>query len=99
MKVSYLLGAVIIIAIILPLIGLLFGSGLIRMAAQVVLTIVLVLTMGATGVFGYICIKDQARKWGVGLIIIAVICLLVIFWIWTGKPLLIYPSSVTLLHS
>jgi len=89
MKVTYLLGAVIIIAIILPLIGLLFGTGLVKTAAQIVLTLVLIVAMGATGVFGYICIKAQARKWGIGLIIIAVVCLLIIFWMWTGKPLLI----------
>ncbi|MFH1822059.1 MAG: hypothetical protein ABH852_06480 [Methanobacteriota archaeon] len=89
MRVSFLLGAVIILAIILPLIGLVFGSGLIRAAAQVVLTTVLILSIGATSIFGYICMKAQARKWGAGLIIIAVVCLLVIFLIWTGKPLLI----------
>ena len=89
MRATYLLVAVIVLVIILPLTGVLFGSGLIKLAAQVVLTIVLILAIGATGIFGYICLKAQARKWGVGLIIIAIACLLIIFWMWTGKPLLI----------
>ncbi len=82
MRITYLLGTVIILVIILPLIGLLFGSGLVRTVAQIVLTIVLILVIGATGLFGYICIKAQARKWGVGLVIIAVLCLLIVIWIW-----------------
>lgn len=89
MRISLLLGVIVAIVVILPLIGLGFGSGLVRTAAQVVLSIVLICVIGATGIFGYICIKAQAKKWGVGLIIIAVFCLLAIFWIWTGKPLLI----------
>lgn len=89
MRVSFLLAGLVILVVILPLIGLVFGTGLVYTAAQVVLTIVLILIIGLTGMFGYICIKAQARKWGVGLIVIAVLCLLVIFWIWTGKPLLI----------
>ena len=89
MRLSILFGAVVVLAVILPLIGLAFGTGLIRMAAQIVLTLVLLVVIGATGVFGYICIRAQAKKWGAGLILVAIVCLLVIFWIWTGKPLLV----------
>ena len=87
MRVTYLLGAVIVLVGILPLMGFLFGTGLIKTAAQIVLTIVLILAIGATGIFGYICIKAQARKWGVGLIVVAVVCLLIIFWIWGLLPI------------
>jgi len=87
MRVSYLIGTVILLVIVLPLIGLVLGTGSIRTIAQIILTIVLALAIGATGVFGYICIKAQARKWGVGLILVAIICLLLIFVIWTGKIL------------
>ena len=89
MRLSILFGAVVVLAVILPLIGLAFGTGLIRMAAQIVLTLVLLVVIGATGVFGYICIRAQAKKWGAGLILVAIVCLLVIFWIWTGKPVLV----------
>lgn len=89
MRLSILFGAVVVLAVVLPLIGLAFGTGLIRMAAQIILTLVLLVVIGATGVFGYICIRAQAKKWGAGLILVAIVCLLVIFWIWTGKPLLV----------
>ena len=89
MRLSILFGAVVVLAVILPLIGLVFGTGLIRMAAQTILTLVLLVVIGATGVFGYICIRAQAKKWGAGLILVAIVSLLVIFWIWTGKPLLV----------
>ncbi|MGC8816288.1 MAG: hypothetical protein ACP5PX_00495 [Candidatus Hadarchaeum sp.] len=89
MRTTYLLGIIIFLVVVLPLVGLIFGVGWIRLAAQIILTIVLVVVIGATGVFGYICIKAQARKWGAGLILVAIICLLLIFWLWTGKPLLI----------
>ncbi|KUO40164.1 MAG: hypothetical protein APZ16_07055 [Candidatus Hadarchaeum yellowstonense] len=89
MRATYLLGIVVFLVVVLPLIGFLLGSGLVKLAAQVILTIVLVAVIGATGIFGYICIKAQARKWGLGLFLIAIICLLIVFWLWTGKPLLL----------
>jgi positive regulator of sigma E activity len=88
-RATYLLGIVVFLVVVLPLIGFLLGSGLVKLAAQVILTIVLVAVIGATGIFGYICIKAQARKWGLGLFLIAIICLLIVFWLWTGKPLLL----------
>ena len=87
MRVSFLLSAVVIIFILLPLIGFFLGGGLIKMAAQTVLSAVLILAFVATGIFGYICVKAQARKWGVGLIIVAIICLLAILLIWRILPL------------
>ena len=89
MRLSLLLVAVVVLAVLLPLAGLILGTGWIRMAAQIILTLVLVVVIGATGIFGYICIKAQARKWGAGLILVAILCLLAIFLIWTGRPLLV----------
>ncbi|MEM3420847.1 MAG: hypothetical protein QW835_00730 [Candidatus Hadarchaeum sp.] len=89
MRTAYLLGIIVFLVIVLPLLGFFLGGGWVKLIAQIILTIVLIVIIGATGIFGYICIKAQARKWGVGLILVAIICLLIIFWIWTGKPLLI----------
>jgi len=89
MRASILLGVIIVIFVILPIIGLAFFEDWIKTVSQIVLSAVLILVTAGTGVFGYICIKAQAKKWGIGLIIVAVLCLLAIFWIWTGKPLLI----------
>lgn len=89
MRTAYLLGIIVFLLIVLPLLGFFFGGGWIKLIAQIILTLVLVVIIGATGIFGYICIKAQARKWGVGLILVAIICLLIVFWLWTGKPLLI----------
>ena len=87
MRVSFLVGAVVIIFIVLPLIGLFLGSGLIKIVAQAVLSAVLILAIIGTGVFGYICVKAQARKWGAGLIVVAIICLVVILLMWRILPL------------
>ncbi|MBC7218527.1 MAG: hypothetical protein H5T49_00105 [Hadesarchaea archaeon] len=89
MRTTYLLGIIVFLAVVLPLIGFFFSGGWIKLIAQIILTIVLAVVIGATGIFGYICIKAQARKWGAGLILVAIICLLLVFWLWTGKPLLI----------
>ena len=64
-------------------------SGLVKLIGQIVLTIVLLVVIGATGLFGYICIKAQAKKWGGGLLIIAILAVLAVYWVWTGRlPLL-----------
>lgn len=89
MRTRYLLAILVFIVVVLPLIGFFFGGGWIKLIAQIILTVVLAAVIGATGIFGYICIKAQAAKWGIGLILVAIICLLLVFWLWTGKPLLI----------
>lgn len=64
-------------------------SGVVKLAGQIVLTLVLLVVLGATGLFGYICIKAQAKKWGIGLWIIALLSILAIYWVWFGHlPLL-----------
>ena len=72
----------------LPIYALTY-SGIVRTIGQIVLTLVLLLVLGATGLFGYICIKAQAKKWGAGLLVIAVLSALAIYWVWAGHlPLL-----------
>lgn len=85
-----ILAGIVVLAIILPLIALggYFGD-LARLIGQIVLSIVLILAIVGTGLFGYICVRAQARKWGAGLFGIAVLCVLAIFWVWTGHPLLV----------
>lgn len=80
----------IILIIVFPIIALTdyFGS-LAKLIGQIVLTIVLILAIAGTSLFGYICIKAQARKWGAGLFAMAVLCILAIFWLWTGQALLV----------
>ncbi|MEM2878003.1 MAG: hypothetical protein QXG10_00395 [Candidatus Hadarchaeales archaeon] len=85
-----ILGAICVFVVILPIIALggYFGD-IARTVGQVVLTVVLLGLLVATGAFGYICIRAQAAKWGAGLVLIAVLCLLAVFWIWTGRILLV----------
>ena len=66
----------------LPIYAITSTTGLVRTIGQVVLTLVLLVVLGATGLFGYICIKAQAKKWGAGLMAIAVLSALAIYWVW-----------------
>lgn len=68
---------------VLPIIALTY-SGWVRLVGQIVLSIVLILALIGSGLFGYICIKAQARKWGAGLFVIAALCVVVIYWLWAG---------------
>jgi hypothetical protein len=83
-----LAGAVVLI-MVLPIIALTdyFGP-MAKLVGQIVLSILLILAIIGSGLFGYICIKAQARKWGAGLLVGAVLCTFIIFWIWTGRLIL-----------
>jgi hypothetical protein len=80
-----MLSGVTVLLIVLPLIAMggYFGD-MARLIGQVVLTIVLILGILATGLFGYICIRAQARKWGAGLLLAAVLLAIAIYWTWAG---------------
>jgi len=79
----------VLLLVALPIYAITSTTGLVRTIGQVVLTLVLLLVLGATGLFGYICIKAQAKKWGAGLMTIAVLSALAIYWVWVGHlPLL-----------
>lgn len=74
--------------VILPVVALTQG-GWIRTLGQIVLTFVFILGIIGTGLFGYICLKAQARKWGAGLVLIALLCIVTIYFVWVGHlPLL-----------
>ncbi len=78
------------LAIILPVVALggYFGD-IARLIGQIVLTFALILGIIGTGLFGYICLKAQARKWGAGLVLIALLCIVTIYFVWVGHlPLL-----------
>jgi hypothetical protein len=60
--------------------------GLVRGVGQVVLTIELGVLLVGAGIFGYICFRAQAKKWGAGLILVAVLCALLIYFVWAGLP-------------
>lgn len=68
---------ILILIIVLPLVALTdyFGS-LAKMMGQIVLSIVLVVALVGSSLFGYICFKAQARKWGAGLLVAAVLCVI-----------------------
>jgi len=69
-------------------------TGWIRIAGQVVLTLDLLVVLLGSGLFGYICIKAKERKWGAGLWIVALLSILIIYWVWTGHfPLLALITS------
>lgn len=80
-----ILAGLAVLAVILPAIALggYFGS-LVRLIGQIVLTLVLILVIAGSGLFGYICMRAQARKWGGGLILIAVLCVIAIYVVWAG---------------
>ncbi|MFQ6130171.1 MAG: hypothetical protein ACE5OT_05145 [Candidatus Hadarchaeaceae archaeon] len=85
MRVQLLLAGAIILLIILPIIAL-TQSGWVRLAGQIVLSIVLLLALVGTGLFGYICFRARAKKWGVGLFVIALLCIIALYWLWAGHP-------------
>ncbi len=81
-----LIGAIIFL-VVLPIVALteVFGS-IARLIGKVVLGILAVLAMIGSGLFGYICFKAQARKWGAGLFVIAVLCVIAIYWLIVDRP-------------
>jgi len=83
-----ILGGGVVFLIVLPIIALTgyFGSTA-RFMGQVMLSIILVLALIGTSLFGYICIRAQARKWGAGLFIITLLCILAIYYVWAGHLL------------
>ena len=76
-----ILAGAIILIIVLPIIALTQG-GWVRLAGQIVLSIILILALIGSGLFGYICVKAQARKWGAGLFAAAVLCIIAIYYLW-----------------
>lgn len=86
MKGWILLGILLAVLVALPTFAL-TQEGLVRIAGQVVWSIYLLLLAGGAGLFGYICIKAQALRWGTGLMAIGVLCLLATYYLWAGRIL------------
>jgi hypothetical protein len=78
----------VLLLIVFPLYAVLALEDLPQLIGKIVLTGVLILVVGATGIFGYICIKAQARKWGAGLILLALLSIMAIYQLWIGLPFL-----------
>ncbi len=80
-----MLAGVFVLVIILPVIALTdyFGS-LGRLIGQIVLSIVLIIAIICSGLFGYIFFKAQAKRWGSGLFVAAILCIIVTYWLWAG---------------
>lgn len=75
----------VVLVIVLPVIALTnyFGSWG-RLIGQIVLSIVLILAMVGSGLFGYIFFKAQAKKWGAGLFVAVILCIIITYWLWAG---------------
>ncbi len=48
---------------------------------KIVLGLFLILVVVGSGLFGYICWKAQARKWGAGCFGITTLCILALYWL------------------
>lgn len=77
------MAGVVVLIIVLPVIALTdyFGS-LGRLIGQIVLSIVLILAIIGSGFFGYIFFKAQAKKWGAGLFVAVILCIIITYWVW-----------------
>jgi len=85
LRIWLILAGAIILVTVLPIIALTQG-GWVQLAGQIVLSIVFILALIGCGLFGYICFKAQAKKWGAGLFVIVVLCIIAIYWLWAGHP-------------
>ena len=85
LRLWMILAGAFILIIVLPIIAL-TQSGWVQLAGQIVLSIVLILALIGSGLFGYICFRAQAKKWGAGLFVIVVLCIVAIYWLWAGHP-------------
>ena len=46
---------------------------------KIVLGLILLLIIAGTGLFGYICFKAQARKWGAGCFAVLALCVVLFY--------------------
>jgi len=50
-----------------------------KLIVKVVLGIILLLIIAGSGLFGYICFKAQARKWGAGCFAVLALCVVLFY--------------------
>ena len=51
---------------------------------KVICALILGLVVFGSGLFGVICFKAQARAWGAGLLALAALCAMGIYWLFFG---------------
>lgn len=88
MKVWAAVGALFALLIILPALAIEFAGGWIKLAGQIVLSLVFALIAAACLLFSYICVRAKAGKWGAGLLVLAIIFIFGVYAIWAGVPFL-----------
>ena len=87
MRAWAIAGTILACLIVLPALAVVLASGWVRLAGQVILSIVLSLILVVFVFFAYVCMRAQARKWGTGLILAAIAILFLIYTTWAGLPL------------
>lgn len=76
-----LIGAAVLL-IVLPIVALIeFFGPVWKLVARFILGALLIVALIGSGLFGYICFKAQARKWGAGLFVIVLLCVIAIYWL------------------
>ena len=86
MKVWMIAGTLLALLIILPALAIFFASGWVKLAGQIVLSIIFGLIAAVFLLFSYICIRAQAKKWGMSLLLAAIVLAFLIYAIWMGVP-------------
>lgn len=71
----------IVLFIVLPLVAIIGDFGIWKLLGKIVLGIVICLVLAGSGLFCYICFRAQARKWGAGLLVVVLLCLVAIYWL------------------
>jgi len=79
-------GTILLCLIVLPALAVTLASGWVRLAGQIILSVILAVIFAILAFFSYVCVRAQARKWGAALIIASVIVLFLIYTIWAGLP-------------
>ena len=75
MREWLILGGIVFLAVVLPIVASMgfFGETLVPIGKGILAVLLVLILMPFTGIFGYICVKAQARKWGTSLLTIAVL--------------------------
>jgi hypothetical protein len=87
LRVWAIVGTILLFLIALPALAVVLASGWVRLAGQVILSIVLSVILVAFVFFAYVCMRAQARKWGTALVLAAIVILFLIYATWAGLPL------------
>ncbi|KXA95463.1 hypothetical protein AKJ37_00425 [candidate division MSBL1 archaeon SCGC-AAA259I09] len=61
------------------------------LALRIIFGIILAVIIGGSGLFGYIAWKARARKWSGGMFAIAIVCIILFYWLILFDPLSAIP--------